>query len=314
MRNYLLFVFITVFAFSLNAQVGIGTTTPDTSSVLDVASTEKGMLIPRMLVSERIIIVTPAEGLLVYQTDDIEGFYYYDGTQWVRLLDKSKDAVPTGAIFSFPKSTPPTGYLECDGSAINRTVYADLFALIGVTYGAGDGTTTFNLPDYRGQFLRGFDNAAGVDPNAAARLDRGDGTTGDAVGTKQNNGTASHNHSVDPPNVYTIAAGNHNHNIAGRTLYTNTTGNHQHNVTYNNVSVEVTGPGANYTIQELGGANTWYTNTAGSHYHNVNLPTLYTNTTGNHTHSINIPAFNSSTKGGSETRPKNVSVLWCIKY
>lgn len=90
----------------------------------------------------------------------------------------------TGQIAAFPAGAP-SGWLECDGSAVSRTTYADLFAYLGTTYGAGDGSSTFNLPDYRGEFLRGFDNGAGNDPNAASRTDRGDGTTGDNVGTKQ---------------------------------------------------------------------------------------------------------------------------------
>jgi microcystin-dependent protein len=59
--------------------------------------------------------------------------------------------------------TPPTGYLECDGSAVSRTTYAALFSAIGTTFGSGDGSTTFNLPDIRGQFVRGWDDGAGID-------------------------------------------------------------------------------------------------------------------------------------------------------
>ena len=58
----------------------------------------------------------------------------------------------------------PAKHLECSGAAISRTTYADLFAAIGVTHGAGNGTTTFNLPSSRGRVPRGFDNGAGVDP------------------------------------------------------------------------------------------------------------------------------------------------------
>jgi hypothetical protein len=92
---------------------------------------------------------------------------------------------PTGAIVAWPTDTAPTGWLECDGAAVSRTTYSALFAVIGETYGDGDTATTFNLPDLRGEFIRGFDNGAGNDPDAASRTDRGDGTTGDNVGTKQ---------------------------------------------------------------------------------------------------------------------------------
>jgi hypothetical protein len=91
----------------------------------------------------------------------------------------------TGAIVAWPTATAPTGWLECDGAAVSRTTYSALFAIIAETYGDGDASTTFNLPDLRGEFIRGFDNGAGNDPDAASRTDRGDATTGDNVGTKQ---------------------------------------------------------------------------------------------------------------------------------
>lgn len=59
--------------------------------------------------------------------------------------------VPSGSMFMWPTVTSPTGWLICNGSAISRTTYAVLFAVIGTTYGVGDGTTTFNLPDLRGR-------------------------------------------------------------------------------------------------------------------------------------------------------------------
>lgn len=72
-------------------------------------------------------------------------------------------AVPPGAIFFFAFPSTPTGYLQADGAAISRTTYANLFAAIGTTFGVGDGSTTFNLPDLRGEFARGWDDARGVD-------------------------------------------------------------------------------------------------------------------------------------------------------
>lgn len=94
-------------------------------------------------------------------------------------------AVPPGGILPWTTAVEPTGYLPCEGAAVSRVTYADLFAVIGTDYGVGNGATTFNLPDLRGQFLRGWDHGAGVDPDAATRTDRGDGTGGDVVGSKQ---------------------------------------------------------------------------------------------------------------------------------
>ena len=109
-----------------------------------------------------------------------------------------------GEVKMWPTETPPLAWLECDGSAVSRTVYADLFAVIGETWGNGDGSTTFNLPDLRGQFVRGWDHGAGTDPDAASRTDRGDGTTGDHVGTQQADANKQHNHNLTHPVSYDL--------------------------------------------------------------------------------------------------------------
>jgi phage-related tail fiber protein len=73
---------------------------------------------------------------------------------------------PPGMVQAFAQSTAPAGWLLCNGAAVNRTTYSDLFAAIGTVYGAGDGSSSFNLPDLRGEFLRGWDASRGVDTNA----------------------------------------------------------------------------------------------------------------------------------------------------
>jgi hypothetical protein len=83
-------IYLSVLVFSLFtsvsiAQVGIGTNTPAPSAQLDVTSTEKGFLPPRMTTAQRNLIASPATGLLVFQTDNIAGYYFYDGTAWVGL-------------------------------------------------------------------------------------------------------------------------------------------------------------------------------------------------------------------------------------
>lgn len=103
---------------------------------------------------------------------------------------------PTGTIITWTTATPPSGYLECNGAAVSRTTYSGLFAVIGEIYGVGDESTTFNLPDLRGKFARGWDHGAGNDPNAATRTDRGDTTTGDNVGTLQADEFKSHTHNL----------------------------------------------------------------------------------------------------------------------
>jgi len=122
--------------------------------------------------------------------------------------EELEQGTPVGIINAWPTATAPTGWLECDGSAVSRTTYADLFAVIGEDYGNGNGSTTFNLPDFRGEFLRGWDNGAGNDPDSGSRTDRGDGTTGDNVGTKQDYEVQSHTH---PTNFGSDSGGNDNY-------------------------------------------------------------------------------------------------------
>lgn len=68
-----------------------------------------------------------------------------------------------GSVIWIGKNSAPTGYLKCNGAAVSRTIYASLFTVIGTTFGTGDGSTTFNLPDLRGEFVRGWDDGRGVD-------------------------------------------------------------------------------------------------------------------------------------------------------
>ena len=116
--------------------------------------------------------------------------------------------IPVGSIISWPASTVPTGWLEANGASFSTTDYPELFTKYGYTFG-GSGST-FVIPDLRGEFLRGHDNGAGNDPDAVSRTDRGDGTTGDAVGTKQAGQIQSHPHTgtTDPD-------GEHDHETDG---------------------------------------------------------------------------------------------------
>jgi len=71
--------------------------------------------------------------------------------------------VPAGTVIPYGSTSAPYGYIKCNGAAISRTVYADLFAAIGTNFGGGDGSTTFNVPDLRGEFIRGWDDGRGID-------------------------------------------------------------------------------------------------------------------------------------------------------
>jgi microcystin-dependent protein len=89
-----------------------------------------------------------------------------------------------GEVCFFGMTTAPAGFLKANGAAVSRTTYADLFAAIGTTYGTGDGSTTFNLPDMRGEFPRGWDDGRGVDSGRAigtAQLDQMQLVTGEST-------------------------------------------------------------------------------------------------------------------------------------
>lgn len=142
-------------------------------------------------------------------------------------------AVPVGSISMYAANTAPTGWLECNGGAVSRTTYAGLFAAIGTVFGSGDGSTTFNVPDMRGEFARGWDNSRGIDP---AR----------AFGSAQAGAIEAHVHSVTPPSA-----------------------------------TDDTGSGL--TTTGTGGAET-------------------------------ITPYNTASTGGTETRPRNIALMFIIKF
>ena len=109
-----------------------------------------------------------------YETGDLFATYdavlTYATTEAVRSI-----GLPAGAIIAYGSTVAPSGYLLCDGAAVSRTTYADLFTAISTTWGVGDGSTTFNLPDGRGGVLRG----------AGTGSVNGRDKVGPAVGDKQ---------------------------------------------------------------------------------------------------------------------------------
>ncbi|WP_427773639.1 phage tail protein [Comamonas thiooxydans] len=98
-------------------------------------------------------------------------FIYNAGTSGIY---NESDEFMAGQIAYCAAGVIPSGWLECNGAAISRATYGTLFASIGTNYGAGDGATTFNLPDLRGEFLRGADRGRGVDAGRAIGSAQGD--------------------------------------------------------------------------------------------------------------------------------------------
>jgi microcystin-dependent protein len=118
--------------------------------------------------------------------------------------------LPPGVVSAYTGTAAPTGWLLCDGTAVSRSTYSALFAVIGESCGQGDNSTTFNLPDYRGRFLRGVDGAAGIDLDKATRTAMATGgNTANNVGSVQTSATAL------PTTAFTTSdPGNHDHGIS----------------------------------------------------------------------------------------------------
>lgn len=95
-------------------------------------------------------------------------------TLQVPSTTEMKALVPPGALMDFAMSAPPSGWLECDGREVDRTTYAKLFNAIGTEWGAGNGVDTFNLPDFRGEFRRGWDHGRGIDAGRGFATHQGD--------------------------------------------------------------------------------------------------------------------------------------------
>ena len=176
---------------------------------------------------------------------------------WVGQLQIKVDRTPpAGAVMHFAGRAVPDGWLKANGQAVSRSVYKELFAIIGVTYGPGDGVKTFNVPDLRGEFIRGWDDARGVDD-------------GRIIGSKQADSIQAHNHFLPTgttnfdPNLKPYALPDE--------IFAKTTVNHG---------------------SASGTENTTYPN---DDYNNPNW-------------------VGNLGKFSSETRPRNVALMACIKY
>ena len=99
----------------------------------------------------------------------------------INIIDEAYIPGQPGDIKYTARSTAPNGWLKANGDTVSRTTYAALFAAIGTTFGAGDGSTTFNLPDLRSEFIRGWDDGRGID-------------SGRALGSSQGQLIESHDH------------------------------------------------------------------------------------------------------------------------
>ena len=137
-----------------------GSSSIDPSASLQLDSTSKGVLPPRMTSTQRNAIAAPAIGLVIFNTDS-GVLNTYNGTNW-----RSAEGNPVGTVLDFAGTDAPTGYLLCYGQSVSRTTYSDLFGILGTTFGSAN-ISTFKLPDLRGRVVAGLDNMGG---SSASRL------------------------------------------------------------------------------------------------------------------------------------------------
>lgn len=260
--------------------------------------------------------------------------------------------VPIGTIvMTIHDTSVPTGYLVLNGQAISRTTYSALYGLYGTKYGNGNGSTTFNLPDLRGLFVRGLDEGKGIDVGRAIGSTQTDmvknhthsGTT-DSGGAHTHTGTTStnsHNHTGS-----TDAGGVHSHTGYTSTYshaHTGTTSwNGDHSHTYyrpQNVNTDTRGTstnsvwnvrvGENAATSVSGGHNHSFTTTTDQHNHSIqtydsgNHAHSFTTSTVNHSHTFTTSSDGAHTHtfttgnpdsgGGGETRPVNIAVRYLVK-
>jgi len=223
--------------------------------------------------------------------------------------------VPPGTILPYGGATAPAGWLVCDGSAISRTVYPNLFSALSTAWGNGDGSTTFHLPDLRGRFIRGRDAGIARDPDRTTRAaSNAGGNTGDAVGSVQGNATAKNGLSASSGNQ----SADHSHGGQSGGV----SANHYHGISGDGYNTLPRANDYNWnSMYNAGGVvpidDSWTTvQTAPNHSHGGGTGWIsenhshYTTTGGmsaSHNHGITVNA------GDTETRPLNANVNYIIK-
>lgn len=219
MKKYLLLVGLFL-SSQMFAQTGIGTTTPHASAKLEVASTTKGFLPPRMSANERGNIPSPAAGLMVYQTDGTSGLYYYNGTAWIYIINSTTNvlSVVNGGTGTTTSTGTGSVVLNTNASLANPTLTTPS---LGVASGtslsltsttAGTSTSTGALIVSGGAGIAGQIFAGGIQntPIGNTTASSGSFTSLSASGALTGGNSSTSNISGFAANVVTISA---NYNI-----------------------------------------------------------------------------------------------------
>jgi microcystin-dependent protein len=195
-----------------------------------------------------------------------------DGTHNVR--PSGFDFVPIGSMLMWPTNSAPSGWLLCDGSQVSRTTYVTLFSLLGTTYGAGDGTTTFNLPDLRQRFPLG---------KAASGTGSTLGSTGGSIDHTHTGGAVTGSTGSTAPGTDTQGAHSHGSSTGNES-------SHTHSIT---VPDQNTGTSSGVSTPGIAGIATTSPNV--SHVHDVPSQTFTSDAGSSHAHSISSDGSHSHT-------------------
>ena len=145
-------------------------------------------------------------------------------------LSTAQSLNPTGMVIWVAMSSAPTGFIKANGAAVSRSTYSALFAAIGTTFGSGDGSTTFNVPDLRGEFVRGWDDGRGVDSGRSFGSSQVDSTALPNAGFTTNT-AGNHNHSYNTNQGTGGGQGGGGADTGSRGDGTGHAGSHSHSIT-----------------------------------------------------------------------------------
>lgn len=194
------------------------------------------------------------------------------------VADPNLAIVPVGGLVPFAGANAPSGYLLCDGSQVSRVTYKSLYDVIGTTYGVGDGSTTFTVPDLRQRFPLGV--AASGTGNAL-------GATGGNIDHTHSGG--SHTHALTVAGTST--AGSHSHSVDSHSHSIGSDGSHTHSFTTGGPSATDSpqeGTGAPLMVAHENHTHSGTTDSDGSHDHGgaTGLDSPGTNSGGSHSHTL----------------------------
>ncbi|MCB0775500.1 MAG: tail fiber domain-containing protein [Chitinophagaceae bacterium] len=276
----------------------------DASAALDIKSTAKGILVPRMTQAERDAILTPANGLLIYQTNNTPGFYFYNGSSWVSIIATSSGWNTSGN----GGTNPPTDFF---GTTDDKPIYFRLFNtnagrwdhvkanyLIGLNAGSALSTGTTNV---------------GIGMNVLTNTNSGNGNTAIGHRAMNSNTSGAINTGVGQDVLYSNTGGISNAALGYRAQYSNSTGSHNVAIGYQSFYSNTTGDyntsvgnealysGSTSKYNTAVGSSALYKTTTGQNNVALGNAALYNNTTASLSVAVGDSALYNNTSGNGNT-------------